>query len=55
MVIWTLSHPAALLGPSLTVPFYERKLLLGNWQQIILVDFDNRPRQRPLVLQIVVD
>ncbi|MDR3574958.1 MAG: secondary thiamine-phosphate synthase enzyme YjbQ [Anaerolineaceae bacterium] len=46
---------AALLGPSLTVPFTERKLLLGTWQQIIFVDFDNRPRQRQLVLQVVGD
>jgi secondary thiamine-phosphate synthase enzyme len=44
---------AALLGPSLTVPFSDRKLLLGTWQQIIFVDFDNRPRQRQLVLQVV--
>src|SRR5664280_335756 len=33
---------AALLGPSLTVPFSDRKLLLGTWQKIIFVDFDNR-------------
>ena len=46
---------AALLGPSLTVPFSDRKLLLGTWQQIIFVDFDNRPRQRRLVLQVVGD
>jgi secondary thiamine-phosphate synthase enzyme len=46
---------AALLGPSLTVPFLDRKLLLGTWQQIIFVDFDNRPRQRRLVLQVVGD
>jgi secondary thiamine-phosphate synthase enzyme len=44
---------AALLGPSLTVPFSDRKLLLGTWQQIIFVDFDNRPRQRQLILQVV--
>jgi secondary thiamine-phosphate synthase enzyme len=44
---------AALLGPSLTVPFVAGKLLLGTWQQIVLVDFDNRPRQRRVVIQVV--
>jgi secondary thiamine-phosphate synthase enzyme len=43
---------ASLLGASLTVPFSDKKLLLGTWQQIILVDFDNRPRSRKIVLQI---
>ena len=43
---------ASILGPSLVVPFYNRKLLLGTWQQIILVDFDNRPRNREIILQI---
>jgi secondary thiamine-phosphate synthase enzyme len=42
---------AALLGASLVVPFESGKLLLGTWQQIVLVDFDNRPRQREVVLQ----
>jgi secondary thiamine-phosphate synthase enzyme len=44
---------AALLGPSLTVPFVDQELTLGTWQQIIYVDFDNRPRQRRLVVQIM--
>ena len=44
---------AALLGPSLVVPFVDGDLQLGTWQQIILVDFDNRPRSRQLVVQIV--
>ena len=44
---------AALLGPSLTVPFVDGRLTLGTWQQIIFVDFDNRPRQRRLVVQII--
>lgn len=44
---------AALLGPSLVVPFINKRLTLGTWQQIVLVDFDNRPRARELVLQIV--
>lgn len=44
---------AALLGPSLTVPFTQGKLRLGAWQQIILIDFDNRPRHREILVQIV--
>ena len=44
---------AALLGPSLTVPFVDGRLTLGTWQQIIYVDFDNRSRQRRLVAQVM--
>jgi len=44
---------AALLGASLTVPFTSTRLLLGTWQQIIVVDFDNRPRSREIILQII--
>lgn len=44
---------AALLGPSLTVPFVDGRLTLGTWQQIVFVDFDNRPRARELVIQAV--
>jgi len=44
---------AALLGPSLTIPFVEGQLTLGTWQQVIYVDFDNKPRRRELVLQII--
>jgi secondary thiamine-phosphate synthase enzyme len=44
---------AALLGPSLVVPFAKGELLLGTWQQIVLVDFDNRPRRREVVLQFM--
>ncbi len=44
---------AALLGPSLTVPFVDGELALGTWQQITYCDFDNRPRSRRLVVQIV--
>ena len=44
---------AALLGPSLTIPFVDGQLTLGTWQQIIYLDFDNRPRQRKLILQLV--
>lgn len=44
---------AALLGPSITVPFTDGELLLGTWQQIALLEFDTRPRRREIVLQIV--
>ena len=44
---------AALQGASLTVPFSSSRLLLGTWQQIIVVDFDNRPRSREIILQIM--
>jgi len=44
---------AALLGASLTVPFVDSRLTLGTWQQIIYVDFDNRPRSRELVVQVM--
>ena len=44
---------ASLLGPSFAVPFSGGKLTLGTWQQIILIDFDNRPRSREIVLQII--
>ena len=46
---------AALLGPSLTVPFVQKRLTLGTWQQVIYVDFDNRPRRRELVVQLIGD
>lgn len=42
-----------LQGPSVTVPFADGALLLGIWQQIVIVDFDTRPRARDLILQIV--
>ena len=44
---------AALLGPSLTIPFTDRKLLLGTWQQVMLLEFDTRPRKREIVVQVV--
>jgi secondary thiamine-phosphate synthase enzyme len=46
---------AALLGPSVTVPFSARTLALGTWQQIVLVEFDTRARRREVVIQIVGD
>lgn len=44
---------AALLGPSLSIPIVDGRLTLGTWQQIILVDFDTRPRTRTVICQIV--
>jgi len=44
---------AALVGPSLSIPFVGGRLTLGTWQQIILIDFDTRPRQREVVAQIL--
>lgn len=44
---------AALIGPSLTVPFVDGRLTLGTWQQIVFCDFDTRPRSRRLVVQII--
>lgn len=43
---------ASLLGPSLLVPVAGGRLTLGTWQQIVLVDFDNRPRRREVVVQL---
>jgi secondary thiamine-phosphate synthase enzyme len=57
-----LSHPdsnghshirASMIGPSICVPFLNKKLQLGLWQQLIFIDFDNRPRERELVVQIM--
>jgi secondary thiamine-phosphate synthase enzyme len=44
---------AALLGPSLTIPFVDRALTLGTWQQIMLIEFDTRARRREIVLQLI--
>lgn len=44
---------SAMVGPSLTVPFQRGELLLGTWQQVVLADFDNRPRKRTVILQIL--
>jgi len=46
---------ASLLGASLVIPFNDRRLALGTWQQVVLVDFDNRPRSRQIVVQIMGD
>ncbi len=44
---------ASLLGPSLTVPIIDAELTLGTWQQIVLIDFDTRPRTRTVICQII--
>jgi secondary thiamine-phosphate synthase enzyme len=44
---------ASFLGPSITIPFRDKQLMLGTWQQIIFIDFDNRPRSRELVVQVI--
>jgi len=43
---------AALMKPSLSIPVMEGRLMLGTWQQVILLDFDNRPRTRTICVQI---
>jgi len=44
---------ASMLGASLTIPFVNKRLTLGTWQQIVFIDFDNRSRSRKMVLQIM--
>lgn len=44
---------ASLLGPSITIPVVAGELPLGTWQQIVLIDFDTRPRRREIVVQVV--
>ncbi len=44
---------ASLLGASLVVPFSDKRLALGTWQQIVVVDFDNRARSRQIVVQVM--
>jgi secondary thiamine-phosphate synthase enzyme len=44
---------ASMLGPSVTVPVHEGQLELGTWQQIVLCDFDNRPRRRRVLLRLL--
>ena len=46
---------ASMLGPSLTVPIVQGKMTLGTWQQIILVEFDTRPRNRTIICQLIGD
>jgi secondary thiamine-phosphate synthase enzyme len=44
---------AALQGPSVTIPFRNRELMLGQWQQIAVLEFDTRPRRREIVIQVI--
>jgi secondary thiamine-phosphate synthase enzyme len=44
---------ASLIGPSLTIPFKNRRLLLGTWQQIVLIEMDTRPRRRSIITQVM--
>ena len=44
---------AAVIGPSETVPVVDGRLTLGTWQQLVLIDFDNRPRTRTVTVQVV--
>ncbi len=44
---------ATLIGPSLTIPVVDNKLILGTWQQIVLADFDNRSRNRSIICQLI--
>ncbi len=44
---------ASLIGPSLSIPFSKGELVLGTWQQIIFIDFDNRARRRKVILQFL--
>jgi secondary thiamine-phosphate synthase enzyme len=44
---------ASLIGPSLTIPFKDRALLLGTWQQVVLVEMDTKHRERSVILQIL--
>ena len=44
---------ASILGPSLTIPFTDKQLHLGTWQQIVLIEFDVRPRQRIVIVKII--
>ena len=44
---------AALMKPSVTVPLVRKKLALGTWQQIVFIDFDNRKRERNLLVQVM--
>ena len=49
----TRTHAPALIGPSVTIPFADGELMLGTWQKIVCVDFDDRPRSRRVVVQLL--
>ncbi len=44
---------ASIVGPSIVVPFINKKLMLGTWQQVVVINFDTRPRKRKVLLQII--
>lgn len=44
---------AALIGPSVTLPFAKAELLVGTWQRVVMIDFDDRPRSRKVVIQLL--
>jgi secondary thiamine-phosphate synthase enzyme len=44
---------AAVIGPSETIPFVDGRLALGTWQQLVLIDFDDRPRSRSVTVQVI--
>ena len=46
---------ASIIGPSITIPFTDGKLILGQWQQIVVMEFDTRPRERKLVVKMLED
>ncbi len=46
---------ASIMGPGITVPFRDRQMLLGTWQQIVFMELDVRPRDRRIIVQIVGD
>ena len=46
---------SSFIGPSLTIPIDKGKMILGTWQQVVFIDFDNRPRERTIVLQFMGD
>ena len=53
-MIWLSFHKAPLIGPGLAVPFSNGRLLTGEWQQIVLIDFDTRPRRRTVIGSVIV-
>ncbi|MBU0712609.1 secondary thiamine-phosphate synthase enzyme YjbQ [bacterium] len=44
---------ASFMGPGITIPFTKEKLVLGTWQQIVVIDHDNTPRQRQIFVQVI--
>jgi secondary thiamine-phosphate synthase enzyme len=46
---------AAIIGPSVTLPFAKSELQVGTWQRVVMIDFDDRPRSRKVVIQLLGD